>query len=127
MIPSQRSIVRAAIALAGLFICAGDALAQSGRGAMHGYIVFNDISYNDLPASGVVATIEMKSVTSGDEGHFTAQSDEHGLFKLDGVRMGEYKLTIKAAGYRTYTTQLYIPSDFVGNLSVVLRRARRAR
>lgn len=121
---STYSILSRIAALPLVLLAAASALyAQSGRGVMRGYVDFEEVSYNDLPASGVVGRVQLRSMASGAHTLLTVQTNEHGLFEIPSVPMGEYTLRISAPGYRTYSIQTYIPSDFVGNLAVRLKRA----
>ena len=98
------------------------AAAQSGAGAMHGYVAFDDIAFNDVEHSAVRARVELRSITRGDQSVVVTVTNEHGAYELPGIRMGEYALQITAPGYRTYSTRIYVPSDFICSLATMLKR-----
>ena len=104
-----------------LLICVATTLAQSGRSGMHGYVAFADLSYNDVAERKIHATIELRR-TAGDNDVIKTETDEHGLYDFKSVSPGEYFLRISSPGYRTYETEIYLPSDFIGNLAVMLKR-----
>jgi hypothetical protein len=107
-----------------VLVCATSALAQSGRSSMRGYVAFADLSYNEVAERRVKALVELRR-TAADKNPVTARTDEHGSFAFDSVSPGEYLLRISAPGYRTYETEIYLPSDFIGNLGVMLKREKR--
>jgi hypothetical protein len=49
-------------------------------------------------------------------------TDEHGLFEINPAPLGEKWLRISASGFNTYEISIYLPSDFIGNLAVLLKR-----
>jgi hypothetical protein len=104
-----------------LLICATVALTQSGRSGMRGYVAFEDLSYNDVAERKVHARIELRRTTR-DKDVVTTQTDEHGLYDFKSVSPGEYVLRISSPGYRIYETEIYLPSDFIGNLAVMLKK-----
>jgi carboxypeptidase family protein len=97
--------------------------AQSGRSGMRGYVAFQDISYNEVAERKVHAKVELRQPGSGKEG-ITISTDEHGLYDFQSVSPGEYVLRISSPGYRTYQTDIYLPSDFIGNLAVMLKKGK---
>jgi hypothetical protein len=99
--------------------------AQSGRGAMHGYVAFEDISYNDVAKVKLHATVQLRATAEGHRVLATTQTGEHGSYDFASVPMGEYVLRISAPRHRTYETQLYIPSDFICSLATMLKSAQR--
>ncbi len=106
-------------------LCCTSARAQSGRGLMHGYVDFERVSWNDLPASKVRAKVELRG--NGEfnrETVYTAETDGHGSYDIRPVVMGEYVLRISAPGYKTYETALLIPSDFECRLATALKKER---
>lgn len=105
-----------------LVFCAG-AHAQSGRGAMHGYVAFQDIAYNDLDKQKVHAKVELKGNTEFNQTVLTTETNERGSYDIKDVPMGEYVLRISMPGYKTYETELYIPSDFTCSLATMLKKA----
>jgi hypothetical protein len=104
-----------------LLICAMAALAQSGRSGMRGYVAFEDLSYNDVAERKVHARVELRR-TKEDKDAITTETDEHGLYDFHSVSPGEYVLRISSPGYRIYETEIYLPSDFIGNLAVMLKK-----
>jgi hypothetical protein len=104
-----------------LLICAMVALAQSGRSGMRGYVAFEDLSYNDVAERKVHARVELRR-TKEDKDAIATKTDEHGLYNFQSVSPGEYVLRISAPGYRVYETEIYLPSDFIGNLAVMLKK-----
>lgn len=99
--------------------------AQSGRASMRGYVDFEGISYNDLPASKVRARVELRGVTEYNRGViYKTETDEHGLYNFGSLGLGEFRLSISAPGYATYETTLLIPSDFECRLATALKKTR---
>jgi hypothetical protein len=112
------------IALLMLSLCCV-AHAQSGRASMRGYVDFEGISYNDLPASKVRARVELHGVTEYNRDViYKTETDEHGLYNFGSIGLGEFKLSISAPGYTTYETTLLIPSDFECRLATALKKTR---
>ena len=104
-----------------LLICAMVASAQSGRSGMRGYVAFDDLSYNEVAERKVHAKIELRRKTEGQSVR-TTETDEHGLYDFQSVSPGEYVLRISSPGYRVYETEIYLPSDFICNLAIMLRK-----
>jgi hypothetical protein len=100
-------------------------LAQSGRGSVHGYVAFEDLSYLEVGEKNVHATIELRGNTEFNHEVYTAKTNEHGSYHLESVPMGEYLLKITSPGYRNYETEIYLPSDFNCSLAVILKKAKR--
>jgi hypothetical protein len=96
-------------------------LAQSGRSGMRGYVAFEDLSYNDVAERKVHATAELRR-HAGDKEAVTTTTNEHGSYDFGSVSPGEYVLRISSPGYRVYETEIYLPSDFIGNLAVMLKK-----
>lgn len=99
------------------------AMAQSGRGGMHGYVAFEGVNYVDVGKSKVRARIELRATTTGDGRIYNGETNEYGAFDLKEIAMGDYMLRISAPGFRTYETEVYLPSDFIFNLATHLRKA----
>ena len=97
--------------------------AQSGRSGMHGYVAFEDLSYNDVAERKVHAKIELLR-NAADKDPVKTQTTEHGSYDFGSVSPGEYVLRISSPGYRVYETEIYLPSDFIGNLAVMLRKVK---
>jgi hypothetical protein len=107
-----------------LLICAVGVLAQSGRSGMRGYVAFEDLSYNDVAERKVHATAELRR-HAGDKDAIATTTNEHGSFDFQSVSPGEYVLRISSPGYRVYETEIYLPSDFIGNLGIMLKKEKR--
>jgi hypothetical protein len=97
------------------------ALAQSGRSGLRGYVAFEDLAYNDVAERKVHARVELRR-TKEDKDAIATKTDEHGLYDFQSVSPGEYVLRISSPGYRVYETEIYLPSDFIGNLAVMLKK-----
>jgi len=97
--------------------------AQSGRGSMHGYVAFEDVSYNDVETLGIRATVELRDKDRNQVVRYTTRTNEHGLYDFGPISMGIYILRISAAGHTPYQTEVYIPSDFIANLATMLHPA----
>jgi hypothetical protein len=108
-----------------LLLSAGEASAQSGRSGMHGYVAFADLSYNEVAERKVHAKIELRRTADG-ENPITVETDEHGRFHFQPLAPGEYAMRITSPGYRAYETEIYLPSDFIGNLGVMLKKEKPA-
>ena len=119
----RRQLLSAAAALCVALCCAAGAGAQSGRGMMHGYVEFEGVSYNDLPASRLRAKVELHGLGEYNHEEYAAETDGHGLYDVREIRMGEYALRITAPGYAPYETRLLIPSDFECRLATALKKA----
>jgi hypothetical protein len=104
-----------------LLVCVTVAVAQSGRSGMRGYVAFADLSYNEVAERKVHARIELRRTTDSKDVVKT-ETDEHGLYDFHSVSPGEYVLRIASPGYRVYETEIYLPSDFIGNLAVMLKK-----
>ena len=122
-------LVRTSILLIATLVLAGFSgaaeLAQSGRGSVHGYVAFEDLSYIEVGEKKVHATIELRGNTEFNQGLYTAKTDEHGSYDLKNIPMGQYVLKISAPGYRAYQTEIYLPSDFNCSLAVMLKKEKR--
>ena len=109
-----------AIALPMLF--ARTLAAQSGRGLMHGYVGFDDISYNEQTTGAIRAIVELRGATQHNHEVYTAHTDNRGLYDIPSIGAGEYTLTISAPGHATYRIDVYIPSDFECRLATMMKR-----
>lgn len=119
---SVRIKLRLAFILMLASLCCALASAQSGRGSMHGYVGFEDLSYLEVAEKKVHASIELRGNTEFNHEVYTAKTDEHGSYDLKSVPMGQYLLKISSPGYRSYQTELYIPSDFNCSLAIMLKK-----
>lgn len=96
---------------------------QSGRGLMHGYVAFEDVSYNEVAEGRIHAKIELRGSGEFNHGLYTVQTDNRGAYDIPAVAMGEYTLSITAPGHGAYRINLYIPSDFECRLAVMLKKS----
>ena len=117
---SKPTLAAMLLALAGL--CCAAALAQSGRGSVHGYVAFEDLSYMEVAEKKVHATIELRGNKEFNHEVYTANTNEHGSYDLKTIPMGQYVLKISSPGYRVYQTEIYLPSDFTCSLAVMLKK-----
>ena len=117
---SKTTLAAVLLALAGLSCAA--ALAQSGRGSVHGYVAFEDLSYMEVAEKKVHATIELRGNTEFNHEVYTSKTDDHGSYDLKTIPMGQYVLKISSPGYRAYQTEIYLPSDFTCSLAVMLKK-----
>ncbi|MEP6731842.1 MAG: carboxypeptidase-like regulatory domain-containing protein [bacterium] len=96
---------------------------QSGRGSMHGYVAFDDLSYNEQTESAIRAKVELHGSGKYNSGAvYTATTDNHGSYDLPAIGMGQYTLSISAPDHTTYRIAVYIPSDFECRLATMLRK-----
>jgi hypothetical protein len=122
---SQKSARAATLFLLALALCCGGAQvsAQSGRGMARGYVAFDDVAYNDLAEKKVRARVELRGGTEHNRGvSYAAETSERGSYEIKSVAAGEYVLRISSPGYAAYEIKVYIPSDFVCSLAVMLKR-----
>jgi hypothetical protein len=103
-----------------LLSSAGAASAQSGRAVMRGYVAFENIAYVDKQPR---ARVELCAGARGKNCGATTETDDHGLYEISPAPLGEWWLRISAPGFTTYEINIYLPSDFIGNLAVMLKRA----
>lgn len=96
------------------------ASAQSGRAVMRGYVAFEGLAYVDKQPR---AKIELCSGPKGKDCGTPTLTDEHGLYEISPAPLGEWWLRISAPGFNTYEISIYLPSDFIGNLAVMLKRS----
>jgi hypothetical protein len=106
------------IALAALLGCAA-ASAQSGRGGMSGFVQFEDVAWIEHKH----AHVRLDIANPREKVHYETDTNDNGHFDVSPMMMGEYRLAISAPGYKTYETTLYVPSDFLGNIGVILKKA----
>jgi hypothetical protein len=103
-----------------LLLFDGAASAQSGRAVMKGYVAFENIAYVDKQPR---ARVQLCAGARGKNCGATTETDEHGLFAISPAPLGEWWFRISAPGFVTYEINIYLPSDFIGNLAVMLKRA----
>ncbi len=106
-----------------LSLLVGPSHSQSGRGLMHGYVAFDDVSYNELAEGKIHATIALRGNSAFNHSVYTARTDTRGSYDIPAIGMGEYTLTITSPGHATYQINLYIPSDFECRLAVMLKKS----
>jgi hypothetical protein len=104
-----------------LLVACGASVAQSGRASLRGWVNFEGVAYNDEQPR---AQVRLRR-----DGEFPAKyetsTDEHGQYALDVPVLGRCRLEISAKGYQTYSTELYLPSDFIARWAVELRKAKK--
>ncbi len=116
---APRKILPVTGLLVALLLCAGTAAAQSGSSVMRGYVAFQDIAYLDKQPR---ARVELCTGPKGEGCSVKTETDEHGHYAISPAPLGEWWLRISAPGFVTYEINIYLPSDFVGNLAVMLKR-----
>jgi hypothetical protein len=95
------------------------AYAQSGGAALHGWVAFEGVAYVDPQP---VALVELRNVSRDSAVAYTTKTDEHGFYHFSRIGLGEFDLRITAPGYKRYDALVYVPSDFVGNWAVRLKK-----
>jgi hypothetical protein len=118
---NSASVIKVAIGLlATVFLFSGMAAAQSGRAVMKGYVAFENVAYVDKQPR---AKVELCAGPGGKECGASTMTDEHGIFEISPAPLGELWLRISTPGFKTYEINIYLPSDFIGNLAVLMKRA----
>jgi hypothetical protein len=97
------------------------AQAQSGRAALNGWVAFEDVAYVETQP---VAKVELRKVPPDSAVQYATKTDEHGFFHFPRIGLGEFDLRITAPGFKPYDALVYVPSDFVGNWAVILKKRR---
>jgi hypothetical protein len=103
-------------------LAGGPPAVQSGRGLMHGYVAFDDFSYNEVSQGAIHAKVELRGNSANNHGVYSAETDNHGSYDIPAIGMGEYTLKITAPGHSSYQIDLYIPSDFECRLAIMLKK-----
>ncbi len=93
--------------------------AQSGRGAMSGYVAFDGV---DTTKVKVKTKVELRALSKNSETSMETETNERSAYQFKAIPMGEYELLISAPGFITYEAKIYIPSDFLCHLAVMLKR-----
>ena len=93
--------------------------AQSGGAALHGWVAFEGVAYADHQPH---ATVRLRADPPGTTVYST-QTDEHGFFAFAHASLGRFTLEISARGFRPYSAEVYLASDFVANWAVQLKAA----
>lgn len=111
--------LKLSVSLLVTFLCCGLATAQSGRSVMKGYVAFENIAYVDKQPR---AKVELCAEPNGKHCGANTETDEHGFYEMNSAALGELWLRISASGFETYEIRIYLPSDFIGNLAVLMKR-----
>ncbi len=94
--------------------------AQSGAASLHGWVAFENVAYVDKQPR---AKVLLRHDPPQSSIVYSTETDEHGFFDFAHTSLGRFKLQIAADGFQTYSADVYLPSDFAGNLAVQLRAA----
>jgi hypothetical protein len=101
-----------------LLALSGAVAAQSGRASLRGWVNFEGIAYNDEQPRATVRVL-----CEGEHpSKYETRTDERGRFDFELPALGRCRLEISAERYVTYSTELYLPSDFMAHWAVELRR-----
>jgi hypothetical protein len=95
------------------------ASAQSGRAVMNGYVAFENVAYVDKQPR---ARVELCAGPNRQHCGAGTETGEHGSYAINPAPLGEWWLHISAPGFTPYETRIYLPSDFIGNLAVLLKQ-----
>jgi hypothetical protein len=117
-----RRIRFAHLAVAIPFLLGGRLASQSGRGVMHGYVAYDDISYNEMTQGAIHAKVELRGATAHNHEVYSVVTDNRGSYDIPNIGAGQYTLTISAPGHVTYRIDVYIPSDFECRLATMLKK-----
>ena len=93
-------------------------LAQSGGASLHGWVAFEGVAYVDKQPR---AKVQLRHDPPESSTVYTTETDEHGFFNFSHTSLGRFNLSITAEGFRPYSADVYISSDFAGNWAVELR------
>ena len=115
---AKRAVVSIGL-LVTLLTFGGAASAQSGRAVMNGYVAFENVAYVDKQPR---ARVELCTGPNGQHCGAGTETDEHGFYAINPAPLGEWWLRISAPGFTPYETRIYLPSDFIGNLAVMLKQ-----
>lgn len=116
---SRKANVAIGLLLTVLLIC-NCAYAQSGHSVMKGYVAFEGFNYVDKQPR---AKVELRPSKESGRGPAVAQTSEHGQYEFNPAPLGECVLRISSPGFKTYEISVYIPSDFLGNLAIMMKRS----
>jgi hypothetical protein len=113
--------VNVAFVLLLILLPVGDSgYAQSGHAVMNGYVAFEGVAFVDKQPR---ARVELRPAKSEAGGSHVTATDEHGHYKIDPAPLGECILRISSPGFTTYEISVYIPSDFIGNLAIMMKKS----
>lgn len=115
---TRRNIKAASLTAAILLTAFSANLAQSGGASLHGWVAFENIAYADMQPR---AKVVLQHDPPGSGPAYSTETDEHGFFEFPHTSLGRFKLEITAKGFRLYSADVYLPSDFVGNWAVQLK------
>jgi len=97
----------------------GLAHAQSGRATLNGWVAFEGVAYEDAQPT---ATVVLRGVPPDTSVAYSTKTDDHGFYHFASIGLGEFDLRITAPGFKPYDALVYVPSDFVGNWAVILKK-----
>jgi hypothetical protein len=92
--------------------------AQSGAASLHGWVAFENVAYADKQPR---AKVRLRHAPPESSIVYSTETNEHGFFDFAHTSLGRFKLEVVAEGFQTYSADVYLPSDFVGNWAVELR------
>lgn len=115
---NSRSFLLLALAL---LMLPSVAAAQSGRASLNGWVAFDGVAYVETQPRAIV---ELRKPAPDTAVAYRTQTDEHGFFEFKGIGLGEFVLRITAPRFQEYDAGVYIPSDFIGNWAVLLKKAK---
>jgi len=113
----SRSALMATILMAATAPC----WAQSGAASLHGWVAFENVAYVDKQPR---AKVRLRHDPPESSIVYSTETNEHGFFDFPRISLGRFKLEVMAEGFQTYSADVYIPSDFVGNWAVQLKAAK---
>ena len=110
---SQR-FIKYGVGVAFLFLLlSSSASAQSGKGAVSGWVIDETAALKDGKFVGIAsAKVELSGAT--------VMTAKKGNFDFSEIESGQYTLNISAPGYRDYQLSIYINSDDVASVCVLL-------
>lgn len=89
--------VQSRIGAVALLLFATAPAAQSGRGAFHGYVAFDDVAYGEAPA----AQVTLDGVRPGEKLHYAVQADRYGRFDPAPISWANTACASKRPAFRT--------------------------
>jgi hypothetical protein len=92
--------------------------AQSGGAGLHGWVAFENVAYVDKQPR---AKVRLQHDPPQSSIVYSTETDEHGFFDFPHTSLGRFSLEVSAEGFQTYTADVYLASDFVGNWAVQLK------